>query len=498
MTKSYTRGYWQAEFDALKLRTGVFIDGRFRDALKGGRFVRTRPMDGVDGYEAARGTAEDVDAAVVSAKSAFDDKRWRAKEPLEKKQIMLKWAELVRAHAEELALLETYDVGKPISDAINVDVASCARTLQFYAETIDKIYDEVAPTGPNDRAIVKKEPLGVIGAITPWNYPLIIDAWKLGPAIAAGNSMVLKPAEQSPLGALRLAELAIEAGIPEGVFNVVPGYGAEAGRPLSEHPEVAMVAFTGSTVTGKTIMAAAAQSNLKRVALELGGKSPVVALDDGDLDAAASAIAWGVFYNSGETCHSPTRVIVQRKIQDALIDKVGAVAKSLKQAHPLDPSTQIGALIEERHLNKVMGLIAKGREEGASLRMGGRRVLQELGGYYVEPTIFADATNDMTIAREEIFGPVLTFIPFDHDDEALRIANDTIYGLGAGVFTSDMTRAHRFSEDIQAGTVWINGYDISNLATPFGGFKQSGFGRDRSLHAIDKYMDFKTVWQRFL
>jgi gamma-glutamyl-gamma-aminobutyraldehyde dehydrogenase len=498
MTKSYSRAYWQSQFDALKLKTGVFIDGRFRDAAKGGRFVRTRPMDGVEGYEAARGTAEDIDAAVASAKRAFEDKRWRAKEPLEKKQIMLKWAELVRSHAEELALLETCDVGKPISDAINVDVQSCARTLQFYAETIDKTFDEVAPTGPNDRAIVKKEPLGVVGAITPWNYPLIIDAWKLGPAIAAGNSVVLKPAEQSPLGALRLAELAVEAGLPAGVFNVVPGYGAEAGRPLSEHPDVAMIAFTGSTLTGKAIMAAAAQSNLKRVALELGGKSPIVVFDDGDLDAAASAIGWGVFYNSGETCHAPTRIVVQRKIQDELVEKVGAMAKSLKQAHPLDPETQIGALIEEKHLKKVMGLIAKGRDEGASLRLGGNRVLAELGGYYVEPTIFADASNEMTIAREEIFGPVLTFIPFDRDDEALRIANDTIYGLGAGVFTSAMTRAHRFSEDIQAGTVWINGYDLSNLATPFGGFKQSGFGRDRSLHAIDKYMDFKTVWQRFL
>ena len=498
MSKDYTRAYWQAAFEALKPKTGVFIDGRFRAALKGGRFVRRRPMDGVDGYEAARGTAEDIDAAVASARRAFDDKRWRGKEPLEKKLIMLRWAELVRAHAEELALLETYDVGKPISDAISVDVASCARTLQFYAETIDKSFNEVAPTGPNDRAVVKKEPLGVIGAITPWNYPLIIDAWKLGPAIAAGNSVVLKPAEQSPLGALRLAELAIEAGLPEGVFNVVPGYGAEAGRPLTEHPDVAMVAFTGSTITGKAIMAAAAQSNLKRVALELGGKSPIVVFDDGDLEAAASAIAWGVFYNSGETCHAPTRIVAERKAQDALVEKVAAVAKSLRQAHPLDPATQLGALIEERHLGKVMGLIAKGREEGASLRLGGNRVLEELGGYYVEPTIFADASNDMAIAREEIFGPVLTFIPFDRDEEALNIANDTIYGLGAGIFTSDMTRAHRFSEDIQAGTVWINAYDLSNLATPFGGFKQSGFGRDRSLHAIDKYMDFKTVWQRFL
>jgi gamma-glutamyl-gamma-aminobutyraldehyde dehydrogenase len=498
MTKTYTRDDWQGAFERLNPTPGVFIDGRSRPALGGGTFVRIRPMDGQEGYSAARGMAADIDAAVASAKRAFDDKRWRGKEPGEKKAIMLRWAELVREHAEELALLETYDVGKPISDALNVDIPSCARTLQFYAETIDKTYDEVAPTGPRDRAIVKREPLGVIGAITPWNYPLIIDAWKLGPAIATGNSVVLKPAEQSPLGALRLAELAIEAGLPQGVFNVVPGFGAEAGRALSEHSDVAMIAFTGSTATGKAIMAAAAQSNLKRVALELGGKSPVVVLPDGNLDAAAEAIAWGIFYNSGETCHSPTRILAHRSVQDELIERIGVIARSLKQDHPLDPATQIGALIEQRHIDKVMGLIASGQAEGASLRMGGSRVLTDLGGYYVEPTIFADATNDMTIAREEIFGPVLTVIPFDSDDEAVRIANDTVYGLGAGVFTSDMTRAHRFSEDIQAGTVWINAYDLSNLATPFGGFKQSGFGRDRSLHALDKYMDFKTVWQRFL
>ncbi|MDP3898190.1 MAG: aldehyde dehydrogenase, partial [Mesorhizobium sp.] len=491
MTTTYTRAYWQAQLDALKPKTGIFIDGAFRDAASGGRFTRNRPMDGVAGLDVARGTADDIDLAVASAKRAFDDKSWRGKEPGERKQIMLRWADLVRQHGEELALLETWDVGKPISDALNVDVQSCARTLQFYGEMIDKMYDEVAPTGPNDRAVVKKEPLGVIGAITPWNYPLIIDAWKLGAAIAAGNSVVLKPAEQSPLGALRLAELAIEAGLPAGVFNVVPGLGAEAGKPLALHGDVAMIAFTGSTPTGKAIMGYAAESNLKRVALELGGKSPVVVLEDGDLDAAANAIAWGIFYNSGETCHSPTRIIAARKIQDELVERIGAIATSLKQAHPLEPSTQIGALIEERHMEKVLGLIASGRQSGASLRLGGARVLQDLGGYYVEPTIFANASNDMAIAREEIFGPVLTVIPVDSDEEALRIANDTIYGLAAAVFTSDMTRAHRFSEDIQAGTVWINTYDQSNLATPFGGFKQSGFGRDRSVHALDKYMDYK-------
>ncbi|MGE0499943.1 MAG: aldehyde dehydrogenase [Rhizobiaceae bacterium] len=498
MNKPRSRSDWEGALERLDPRTGVFIDGRFGDAASGQRFSRPRPFDGREGFSLARGAGPDIDAAVASGRRAFDDKRWRAKDPAEKKSIMLRWAGLVRENADELALLETADVGKPISDALTVDVRSCANTLQFYAEMTDKLYDEVAPTGPNDRAIVKKEPLGVIGAITPWNYPLIIDAWKLGPAIAAGNSVVLKPAEQSPLGALRLAELAVEAGLPEGVFNVVPGFGAEAGRALAEHPDVAMIAFTGSTVTGKAIMAAAAQSNLKRVALELGGKSPIAVLDDGDLDAAANAIAWGIFYNSGETCHSPTRILAARNVQEELVERIGAVARNLKQDHPLDPATQIGALIEEKHMDKVLGLIAKGRSEGASLRMGGNRVLRDLGGFYVEPTIFADARNDMAIAREEIFGPVLTVIPFDDDAEAITIANDTIYGLGAGIFTSDMTRAHRFSEDVQAGTVWINAYDLSNISTPFGGFKQSGFGRDRSIHAVDKYVDYKTVWQRFL
>jgi len=495
---AHTRAAWQEKFDRLRPDGRMFIEGRRCGAKTGERFVRTRPMDGIDGYEAARGMAADVDGAVASARRAFENKRWRGLEPLARKEIMLKWANLVRANAEELALLETYDVGKPIGDTFNVDIPSCARTLQFYGETIDKLYDEVAPTGPNDRAIVKKEPLGVVGVITPWNYPLIIDAWKLGAALAAGNSVVLKPAEQSSLGALRLAELAMEAGLPAGVVNVVTGYGHEAGKPLALHDDVAMIAFTGSTVIGRTIMGYAAQSNGKRVALELGGKSPVIVFADGDLDAAASAIAWGCFYNSGETCHASTRVIVERSVQDALVEKIGAIATGLKQGDPLDPATQIGALVEEEHMGKVLGLIGKGHEEGASLRLGGNRVLTELGGYYVEPTIFADASNAMSIAREEIFGPVLTVIPFDSDQEALAMANDTIYGLAAGVFTSDMTRAHHFSEDIQAGTVWINAYDLSNLATPFGGFKQSGFGRDRSVHAIDKYMDYKTVWQRFL
>ncbi|HTV72051.1 MAG TPA: aldehyde dehydrogenase [Rhizobiaceae bacterium] len=498
MTKTYTRDYWQGEFDRLKPRTGIFIDGRLRDAADGGRFERVRPMDGQVGYEIARGTGKDIDAAVASAKRAFDDRRWRDKLPADRKAVMLRWAALVREHAEELALLETLDAGKPISDTLNVDTRSCANTLQFYGEMIDKLNDEIMPTGPDDRALVVKEPLGVIGAVTPWNYPLIIDAWKLGPAIAAGNSVVLKPSELTPLGALRLAELAVEAGIPEGVFNVVPGFGHDAGATLASHNDVAMLAFTGSTATGRRIMAAAAESNMKRVALELGGKSPVIVFDDADLDAAANAIAWGIFYNSGETCHAPSRIVAAKKVQDELVERVAAVVKTMRQDHPLDPATQIGALIEEKHLDKVMGYIAKGRAEGASLRLGGGRALESTGGFYVEPTIFADAKNSMAIARDEIFGPVLTMIPFAEESEAEQIAGDTIYGLAAAVFTKDMTRAHRLSRSIQAGTVWVNGYDLSNISTPFGGFKQSGFGRDRSIHAIDKYMDYKTIWQRFL
>ena len=498
MTKTYTRAYWESALSAIVLEGRNFIDGEYRAALSGETFTRMRPMDGQPGAKLARSLAADVDAAVASARAAFASGVWRKKEPLEKKKIMLRWAELIRTHGEELAMLETLDVGKPVLASLNVDVRLCADGIQYYGEMVDKLYDEIAPTGPNARALVRKVPLGVIGAITPWNYPMIIDAWKLGPAIAAGNSVVLKPAEQSSLSAIRLAELAFEAGLPPGVLNVVTGYGEEAGKPLALHMDVDMIAFTGSTEVGKLIMGYAAQSNVKRVALELGGKSPLVVFEDADLDAAASAAAWGCFYNSGETCHASTRLLVQRSVQDALIEKIKAVtASDIALAHPFEPSAQIGALIEEAHMNKVLSMIAAGEKEGARRAFGAEQVLSETGGYYVSPGVFVDMTNDMSLARQEIFGPVLAAIPFDTEEEALRLANDTIYGLAGAVFTRDMDRAHRFSEEIHAGTVWINTYDMSNFATPFGGFKQSGFGRDRSVHAIDKYCDYKTIWQQF-
>ncbi|MDQ0317874.1 gamma-glutamyl-gamma-aminobutyraldehyde dehydrogenase [Pararhizobium capsulatum DSM 1112] len=498
MTASYTRDYWEKALSALAINGQHFIDGQSVAAASGRTFTRTRPMDGKPGAMLQRGDAADIDRAVASARAAFASGVWRHKEPLEKKKIMLKWAELIRAHGEELALLETLDVGKPVLASLNVDVRLCADGIQFYAEMIDKLYDEIAPTGPNARALVRKVPLGVIGAITPWNYPMIIDAWKLGPSIAAGNSVVLKPAEQSSLSAIRLAQLAFEAGLPAGVFNVITGFGEETGKPLALHMDVDMIAFTGSTEVGKLIMGYAAQSNVKRVALELGGKSPLVVFEDADLDAAASAAAWGCFYNSGETCHASTRLVVHRSVQQALIEKIEAVAKSdIALAHPFEPSAQIGALIEKEHMDKVLGMIAAGEKEGGRRAFGAEQVMHDTGGYYVSPGVFVDLTNDMNLARQEIFGPVLAAIPFDTEEEALAIANDTIYGLAGAVFTRDMNRAHRFSEAIHAGTVWINTYDMSNFATPFGGFKQSGFGRDRSVHAIDKYCDYKTIWQQF-
>jgi gamma-glutamyl-gamma-aminobutyraldehyde dehydrogenase len=411
--------------------------------------------------------------------------------------VLLRFAELIRADIERLALLETLDIGKPIHNSINVDVPNCADCIAYYAEFADKLVDEIAATGPDDLALIRREPLGVIGAIVPWNYPLIISAWKIGPALLAGNSVVLKPAEQSPLGGIRLGELALEAGLPPGVLNVVPGYGEEAGKPLALHPDVDMISFTGSTEVGKLMMRYAGESNLKRVALELGGKSPHLVMADADLEQAAAGIAWGIYYNAGETCHAGSRLIVHEHVRAGLIDAIERVARTITLGHPFDPATQMGALIDSGHLKRVLAYIDSGIAEGAHVAFGGRQALLDSGGYYVEATVLDAVKPHMRVSREEIFGPVLAVSAFREHAEALQVANDTPYGLAAAVWTQDMNLAHRLSSALRAGTVWINSFDRSSLATPFGGFKQSGFGRDRSPHAIDKYVDLKTIWTAF-
>jgi gamma-glutamyl-gamma-aminobutyraldehyde dehydrogenase len=489
---------WLARAAALQPEGRAFIDGAYVGALSGKTFAKTSPLDGRVFAHVADCEAADVDRAVVSARRAFEKGEWRDAAPIRKKEALLRFAELIRSHVDEIALLETLDVGKVIANSIAVDVPFCADCIQYYAELADKLYDEIAPVGARDVAMVRKEPLGVVGAIVPWNYPLIIAAWKIGPALVAGNSVVLKPAEQSPLGALFLAGLAKQAGLPDGALNVVPGFGERAGKPLALHPDVDMVSFTGSTEVGKLMLVYSGQSNMKRVSLECGGKSPHVVMADADLKAAAEAIAWGIYYNQGETCHAGSRVLAHVSIRAELVAAIAEVQRTqIPLGHPFEAASQLGALVEERHMERVLAYIELGVREGASIALGGKRTMQETGGYYVEPTILDDARNDMRIAQEEIFGPVVVVIPFDDEAEAIRLANDTIYGLGAAVWTSDMNAAHRLTRAIRAGTVWVNAYDRSSLTTPFGGFKQSGFGRDRSPHAVDKYMDLKTIWTAY-
>jgi gamma-glutamyl-gamma-aminobutyraldehyde dehydrogenase len=491
------RASWERSAAALRIEGRAFINGRHVAARSGRSFDDISPIDGKVIGQIARCEEADIDAAVAAARATFDSGVWRRIEPRERKRVLQRFAELIRADVERLALLETLDVGKPILNSINVDVASAADCIAYYAEFADKLYDEIAATGPNDLAMIRREPLGVIGAIVPWNYPLIISAWKIGPALLAGNSVVLKPAEQSPLGGIRLAELALEAGLPPGVLNVVPGFGEEAGKALALHADVDMISFTGSTEVGKLMMRYAGESNLKRVALELGGKSPHVVMADADLEAGAAAIAWGIYYNAGETCHAGSRLIVHERVRGGLIQGIEEVAKTITLGHPFDPATQMGALIDSGHLQRVLGYIDSGVAEGARIAFGGRRALQDTGGYYVEATVLDAVRPQMRVSREEIFGPVLTVTGFREDSEALQMANDSFYGLAAAVWTQDMNVAHRLSGALRAGTVWINSFDRSSLATPFGGFKQSGFGRDRSPHAIDKYVDLKTIWTAF-
>ncbi len=475
----------------------ALIGGRRVEAIGGERFECRSPIDGRLLGEVVRGRAADVDAAVATARAAFADGRWARRAPAQRKRVLQRFGELMLAHRDELALLETLDMGKPIRDSLAVDVPASARCITWYGEAIDKVYDEIAPTGPGALALVTREPMGVIGAIVPWNYPMLMAAWKLGPALATGNSVVLKPSEKSPLTALRLGELALEAGLPEGVLNVVPGFGHEAGEALALHPGVDAIGFTGSTRTGRRMLEYAGRSNLKRVYNELGGKSAFVVFPDfHDLERCAKTLAGSMFYNQGESCNAPSRLIVHESIADRLAEAVAAEAPNHAPGDPLDASTALGALVDETQMHTVLGYIEAGRREGARCLVGGRQVRAETRGYYVEPTVFDGVRADMTIAREEIFGPVLSVLRFKDEAEAVQLANASSYGLQASVWTSQLDRAHRVARALHAGTVHVNQYDEDDITVPFGGVKQSGNGRDKSLHAFDKYTELKTTWLR--
>jgi acyl-CoA reductase-like NAD-dependent aldehyde dehydrogenase len=488
---------WHARARDLRIDGRCVIDGERRAAQSGETFACLSPLDGRSLGDVARGREADVDAAVRSARAAFDDGRWADKAPAQRKRVLQKFADKILAAKEELALLETLDMGKPIQYSLSVDVPSTARCIQWYAEAVDKVYDEIAPTPKSALALITREPMGVIGAIVPWNYPMIMAAWKLGPALAAGNSVVLKPSEKSPLTALRLAELAVEAGLPPGVFNVVPGYGHEAGEALALHMQVDAIGFTGSTRTGRRMLDYAGRSNLKRVYNELGGKSAFVVFDDfADVKRAALTVAGSMFFNQGESCNAPSRVFVHERIADEFVATVAAEAPKYQPADPLDAATAMGALVDDTQLKTVMGYIDAGQSEGARVAAGGHRVRTESGGYFVEPTVFDGVSNSMTIAREEIFGPVMSVIRFKTEEEAVAMANDSSYGLQASVWSDNINRAHRVARRLRAGTVHVNQYDEDDITVPFGGFKQSGNGRDKSLHAFDKYTELKTTWIR--
>lgn len=488
---------WIGKASAIRFRDKAFIDGKWVPARSGRTFASINPATGETLAEVASCGEEDIDLAVAAARRSFEAGVWSRTSPAHRKEVLLRLARLLRENLQELALLESLDMGKLVTDAATVDVPGSAAIFQWYGEAIDKIYDEIAPTGGSDLVLVRREPLGVIGAVVPWNFPLDMATWKCAPALAAGNSVVLKPAEQSPFSALRLAELAMEAGLPAGVLNVVPGLGETAGQALGRHMDVDCLAFTGSTSVGKMFLQYSGQSNMKQVWLETGGKSPnLVFADCGDLDAAADMAAFGIFFNQGEVCSANSRLLVQRSIKDAFVEKLAERAATTQPGDPLDPASKMGAMVDARHAANVMRFVEAGKKT-ARLVAGGDRVTVNGRGSFIQPTIFDNVAHDDPIARDEIFGPVLSVLAFDDEEEAVRIANDNPYGLAASLWTDSLSRAHRVAGRLRAGTVSVNTVDALSPMTPFGGIKQSGFGRDLSLHALDKYTALKTTWIKY-
>ncbi|MBX2808489.1 MAG: aldehyde dehydrogenase [Cellvibrionaceae bacterium] len=486
---------WFERAQSLRIPKSAIVNGEHRHALSGKTFNCHSSIDGRLLSPIPACDHRDVALAVTAARQVFDAGHWSREAPRQRKRRLLAFAELIKQHKEELALLETLDMGKPISESLKVDVGATVNCIAWHAEAIDKIYGEIAPTHHGELGLITREPLGVIGAIVPWNFPMLMAAWKLGPALATGNSVILKPSEKSPLTALRLGELALEAGIPPGVFNVLPGLGPEAGEAIAAHGDVDGIAFTGSTATGKHLMAVAASTNMKRCFVECGGKSPNIIFPDApDLDRAATASAMAIFYNQGEVCTAASRLLIHRSLQDVFIEKIIAASKQLQPGHPLDAKTTMGAIVDARQMQTILTAIDRGKAEGARLVCGGEAVMTGSGGHYLPPTVFTEVDNTMSIARNEIFGPVLACIGFDTEEDAIALANHSDYGLAAGVWTRDIHRAHRVASRIRAGSVWVNYYDAGDMTAPFGGYKQSGNGRDKSHHALEKYTEVKATW----
>ena len=484
------------EKNKINFPSKIFIDGKYQDSISGKTFENITPVDGKIINNISFAQQEDVDLAVHSARKVFEKGSWSKSDPSYRKKILLKFADLLGKHQMELALLDTIDVGKTINDTYNSDVPASLDNIRWYAEIIDKIYDDIAPTPQNFIGMITKEPIGVVGAIVPWNYPLWMAVWKLAPALITGNSVILKPAEQSPMSAIRIGELLLEAGLPEGVFNVLPGDGPITGKSMCLHNDIDCIAFTGSGEVGKLILGYSGQSNMKRIQLECGGKSPnIVFADHENLDTVAEKSAYAIFGNQGEVCSAGSRLIIQKEIEKDFINKLSELSKTMMPGDPFDPNSFMGAVVDKSQLDKIESYVNIGKQEGASLVVGGKKSMESTGGYYYEPTIFTEVKNSMKIAREEIFGPVLSSITFNNYEEALHIANDSDYGLAAAVWTKDINIAHKMSKDLRAGTVYVNNYEEGVDSTiPLGGYKQSGIGRDNSYHALDNYLQIKATW----
>ncbi len=489
-----TKAEWHTRAKALRYETRHFINGAYVDSQDGARLAVINPATGVELTTVSAGSAADIDLAVQAAKRCFASKVWSRRAPRERLAVMSKFAGLIEAHTEKFALLDTLTMGKPIRDMVGIDIPAAAQNFAYFGELIDKIEGAVTATASDAFHYILREPLGVVGSIVPWNYPLLMAAWKVAPALAAGNCVVLKPAEQSPLSALLMAELFIEAGGPAGAFNVVNGYGEKAGAALALHNDVAKIGFTGSTEIGKQMLIYAGRSNMKRVALECGGKSPQIFLGDlEDLERAVQYAINGIYGNMGEVCNAGSRLLIDKSIAGDFLDRFIEVGrKAYVAGDPLDPETNLGPLVTSGQQARVLGYIRRGREEGAKLEFGGD---QPAGpGSYVNPTLFSGVTNQMTIAREEIFGPVAAAIEVDGLEEALAVANDSIYGLAASVWTRDLTKAHKAVRDLEAGVIWVNCFDHGDMTQPFGGYKQSGHGRDKCWESLLSYTQTKSAW----